>query len=118
MYKRTLTLLGKNTEEGRKKFKDNLEDIHKMFKLFVKKYRPSIDIEKVSTGEYWYGIQSIELGLIDEIKTSDEFLYEKSIHHKLYEIKFKRKSGIMNKLHIGMQNVFYNAYYKLTSKFI
>lgn len=117
-YKRTLTLLGKNTEEGRKKFRDSLEKTHKLFKSFVKKYRPEINIEKVSTGEYWYGLQAIELNLIDEIKTSDEFLNEKIKDHKVYEIKLNKKKSIKNKLQMYMNNVIYSIYYKITNKVI
>ncbi len=54
-YKRTMTVIGENTEAGRQKFVADLEDTHTLFKEFVKEYRPSIDIQKVATGEHWYG---------------------------------------------------------------
>ena len=68
----TLTLLGENTEEGREKFREELNETHQLFKDFVKRMRPSLDIEQVATGEHWYGQQAVEKGLVDEINTSDE----------------------------------------------
>jgi serine protease SohB len=73
-YKRTLTVLGENTDEGRQKFVEELEDVHTLFQEFVSSHRPQVDIEKVATGETWYGQRAIELNLIDEICTSDEYL--------------------------------------------
>jgi len=71
-YKRTLTLLGENTEEGRQKFRESLNETHDLFKSFVKQMRPSLDIESVATGEHWYGVQAQEKGLVDEVGTSDD----------------------------------------------
>ena len=70
-FKRTLTIFGENTEEGRRKFKKDLEAIHHQFKDFVQTNRPQLDIDKVATGEVWSGQQAKELGLVDEIITSD-----------------------------------------------
>lgn len=73
-YKRTLTLLGENTEEGREKFREELNETHLLFKDFVKRMRPSLDIDQVATGEHWYGQQALEKGLVDEINTSDDVI--------------------------------------------
>ncbi len=73
-YKRTLTFLGENTEEGREKFREELNETHQLFKDFVKRMRPSLDIEQVATGEHWYGQQAVEKGLVDEINTSDDVI--------------------------------------------
>ncbi|KAG1716924.1 hypothetical protein ID866_147 [Astraeus odoratus] len=73
-YKRTLTLLGENTEEGRQKFREDLNETHHLFKDFVHRMRPTLDIEQVATGEHWYGIQAQEKGLVDEVGTSDDLL--------------------------------------------
>ncbi|MFP6816667.1 MAG: protease SohB [Pseudomonadales bacterium] len=73
-YKRTLTVLGENTEEGRQKFVEELEDVHSLFQEFVSNHRPQVDIEAVATGETWYGQRAIDVKLIDEICTSDEYL--------------------------------------------
>ncbi|QBY43407.1 protease SohB [Arsenophonus nasoniae] len=73
-YKRTLTLLGENTEQGRKKFVQDLNEAHQLFKDFVHQKRPALDINAVATGEHWYGVQAKEKGLIDEIGVSDDII--------------------------------------------
>lgn len=73
-YKRTLTLLGENTEQGRKKFVQDLNETHQLFKDFVHQKRPALDINAVATGEHWYGSQAKEKGLIDEIGVSDDLI--------------------------------------------
>ncbi|MDP2762910.1 MAG: protease SohB [Enterobacteriaceae bacterium] len=85
-YKRTLTIFGKNEDKGREKFKDLLKNTHNIFKEFVKKNRPIVSIDEISTGEYWYGTDALKLKLIDEIKTSDEYLKEKMETKNVYEI--------------------------------
>jgi serine protease SohB len=75
-YKRTVTLFGENTEEGRAKLREQLEDTHGLFQDFIREYRPELDLSRVATGEYWHGRQALDLGLVDEIKTSDDFLME------------------------------------------
>ncbi|SPT67801.1 Probable protease sohB [Anaerobiospirillum thomasii] len=73
-YKRTLTMFGENTDEGRQKFKEELEVIHKRFKEQIVRFRPQVDLDKVATGEHWLALDAKELSLIDEIATSDEFI--------------------------------------------
>lgn len=73
-YKRTLSVLGENTEEGRKKFQEELEAVHTRFKEQVLRYRPELDIDKIATGEHWLALDARELGLVDEIATSDEYI--------------------------------------------
>ncbi|WP_261815528.1 protease SohB [Vibrio gallicus] len=75
-YKRTLTMFGENTDKAREKFKQELEETHVLFKDFIAQRRPELELEKVATGEHWYGSQAIELGLIDEVKTSDDLVIE------------------------------------------
>ncbi len=96
-YKRTLTVFGENTDEGRAKFKEDIEDIHVLFKDFVANERPVVDIKKVSTGEYWFGTRALELDLVDELKTSDDYLLEKVKEAKLYKIEHKKKKGLSDK---------------------
>lgn len=49
-FKRTLTLFGENTEQGREKFREDLNETHELFKRFVHEQRPSLDINSVATG--------------------------------------------------------------------
>ncbi|MBY6093492.1 protease SohB [Ferrimonas balearica] len=88
-FKRTLTMFGENNEEGRDKFREELEETHVLFKEFVQRYRPELDLDKVATGEHWFGLQALELGLVDAIQTSDDYLMaqDKEILQLQYEEK-------------------------------
>ncbi len=90
-YKRTVTMFGENDDEGRAKFKEDLADIHESFKSFVHQYRPQLDIERIATGEHWLSVKGIELGLVDEIKTSDAWLLEKIDTMKVYGISYRER---------------------------
>lgn len=97
-YKRTLTLLGENTEKGRKKFQEDLEKIHTVFRDYVLANRHQLDMDKVATGEHWLAKDAFELRLVDKLSTSDEFLIEKMATHKAYKLTIHPKSSIVNKL--------------------
>lgn len=93
-YKRTLTLFGKNTDEGREKFKADIENIHEQFKAHIAKYRPELDMDKVATGEYWTAQQAHELGLVDSLITSDAWLLERIESHEIVQIRYQQKKPI------------------------
>ena len=97
-YKRTVTMFGKNTDEDRAKLKDELEDVHTLFKDAVARYRPGLDLEKVATGEHWYGTRALEFGLADEIGTSDELLSERSEARDLYHLTYKIKQPLQKRV--------------------
>ena len=97
-HKRTLTPLGEITEPGMKKFKEQIEQVHVLFKDHVSSQRPQLDISKVATGEYWYGKQAKELKLIDDIGTSDDVLVNLEKTHKILEINFLAKKTLKEKL--------------------
>ena len=97
-YKRNVTMFGKNTDEDREKLKDQLEEIHELFKSSVNEYRPQLDLERVATGEHWYGSKALELGLIDEIKTSDELLIEMAKKYQIFSVKLKTKKPLKKRL--------------------
>ncbi|MGN0908608.1 MAG: protease SohB [Succinivibrio sp.] len=73
-YKRTLSMLGKSTYEGREKVKGELEAVHRRFKELVSRYRPKVDIDAIATGEWWLASDALERGLVDEIGTSDDYI--------------------------------------------
>ena len=97
-YKRNVTIFGKNTDEDRAKLKEELEDVHSLFKGAVSRYRPDLDLDKIATGEHWYGTRAIELGLVDEIKTSDELLSELAKDTDLYRVAYKIKQPLQKRL--------------------
>ena len=102
-FKRTLTTLGENTEEGRKKFKSELEDLHLIFKDFVKEQRPQVDTKIVATGEVWQGEKAIEVGLIDAIGTSDDYLVGLSKKLRLFEIDYVEKKNLTERFAFSAQ---------------
>ena len=97
-FKRTLTMFGENTDSARAKFKEEIEETHELFKNFVNEHRPSLDIAKVATGEHWFGIKAHELGLVDTIQTSDDYLMAASKEKKVIAIKYATKKGLAEKL--------------------
>jgi serine protease SohB len=97
-YKRTLTMFGHNTEEGREKLQEEIEEIHHLFKDAIQANRPQIDIEKVATGEHWLGTQAFSLRLVDKITTSDDYLVARSEVANLYEISYETKKSFSQKL--------------------
>lgn len=97
-YKRTLTLFGENTDKDREKFKEELEDTHKLFKEFVKASREQVDIDKIATGEHWYGKRAIDLKLVDELITSDDYLSDAVKEANVFEVKYERKKPVAEKL--------------------
>lgn len=103
-HKRTLTMFGKNTDEGREKFVEDLEEAHVLFKDFVAEHRKTLDIEKVATGEVWFGRQAIELGLIDEVMTSDEYVMNKAKDHEVFEIRYEPKKSLQDKFSKGVES--------------
>jgi len=96
-YKRTLTLLGENTEEGRQKFREDLNETHHLFKDFVHQMRPQLDIEQVATGEHWYGQQAQEKGLVDEIGTSDDLLLGLMDGHEVLNVRYLQRKKLMDR---------------------
>ncbi|MCF7985725.1 MAG: protease SohB [Thiohalocapsa sp.] len=97
-YKRTLTLFGENTDEGRQKLREQLEQTHALFKAFIATNRPDVNLARVATGEYWYGEQALELGLVDELKTSDDYLLEARQSAELYHLRYKARKRPLERL--------------------
>ena len=107
-YKRTLTVLGENTDQGREKFKEELEVVHDLFKTHIMEHRPSLDIEKVATGEYWFGHTALSLNLVDQLKTSDDYLLEKykAGGCQIFQIAYKvKKSKLASVYHSVMKTL-------------
>jgi serine protease SohB len=104
-YKRTLTMFGANTDEGRDKLRDELEEIHALFKQQIAEHRPSVDLELVGTGEHWYGVKALELGLIDKLMTSDDFLLDASGDHDIYSVSFKRRRSLPERVMAGAESL-------------
>ena len=115
-YKRTVTMFGKNTDKDRKKLKEQLEDIHILFKDFIKKNRKNLDVDKVSTGEYWYGKDALDLKLIDKILTSDEYIISLKDSFQIIQIKYKPAKSISDKLSKLSSNLYSKFFQKIEQK--
>ncbi|THA00924.1 protease SohB [Rodentibacter pneumotropicus] len=97
-FKRTVTMLGENTEKGKQKFQQELEETHGLFKQFVQQNRPHLDVNKVATGEHWFGTQALELQLIDGISTSDDLLLDMMKDKLVIGVNYKIKTPFLKKL--------------------
>ena len=103
-YKRTLTLLGENTDKGREKFIEEIEDVHLLFKEFVSEHRPGLDIERVATGESWFGQRALERALVDELVTSDEYIARACETSDVFEVRYVEKKPLPERLGIVLQD--------------
>jgi serine protease SohB len=104
-YKRTLTMFGKNTEEGREKLKEELLEVHDLFKRQIAEHRPQVDVEAVATGEHWYGPKSLELGLVDEITSSDDWLLAAARERDVYKVTYKRRRTVSERMLGGVESL-------------
>lgn len=97
-YKRTLTVLGENTDEGRDKFRAQLNETHDLFKAFLLEYRPSLDLPTVATGEYWFGQQALALSLVDELATSDAWIMQRLAERRFVRVQKKPAATWLHRL--------------------
>lgn len=100
-FKRTLTVFGENTEAGRAKFQQEIDDTHALFKSFVAENRPGLEVDKVATGEHWFGQRALALKLVDGIKTSDDYLLERIRDADVYEVSYRQKQSLADRLAHG-----------------
>ena len=104
-HKRTLTTLGENTHAGRRKFQQELDETHGLFKRFVHRYRPSLELDRVANGDHWYGEQAIELNLVDALQTSDDLLMAKAEEADVFEVTYRRKQPMSKRITLGIETV-------------
>ena len=114
-YKRTITMFGEITEKGLEKFRSQLDETHLLFKDFIHKNRPSLDIQKVATGEHWYGTQALELGLIDKITTSDDYVVSLFDAHDVYRVKHHSKKKLADRFSESFATLVHRIAVKLWS---
>jgi serine protease SohB len=97
-HKRTLSLFGEITEAGKAKHQEQLNLIHRLFKDHVAKNRPNVDLNAVATGEYWPASVALELGLVDELRTSDDLILELGKEADVYLLKTEEQQDLKTKL--------------------
>ncbi|SRR5690554_1201799 len=103
-YKRTLTTFGEITDKGRDKAKDELEEIHDLFKTFIRRHRADLDVNRVATGEVWLGERALELRLVDAVTTSDDYLLQRSLEAELLLLRFHRHAPLRKRLSLSLEN--------------
>lgn len=96
-FKRTLSLFGENTAEGREKFQEEIDEAHTIFKNFVHTQRPQLNIDAVATGEHWLAQQAIHYQLVDRLITSDDYLLAKIDTSDVYELRYPVKKKFSDK---------------------
>lgn len=101
-FKRTLTLFGENTDAGRAKFREDLEDTHALFKSFVSEHRPVLDLAAVATGEHWFGTRALALKLCDELRSSDDYLLQRVEDADVFEVHYRVRKPLSERLGLGM----------------
>lgn len=102
-YKRTVTIFGENTDKGKKKFLDDIEQTHVLFKEYVSEHRPSVDMDKVATGEVWYGRRAVDVKLIDDIATSDSYLMAQHPDADILQVEFRQKKTLQEKFGLAAE---------------
>ncbi|PIZ04451.1 MAG: protease SohB [Gammaproteobacteria bacterium CG_4_10_14_0_8_um_filter_38_16] len=111
-YKRTLTVFGKNTHEGREKLQVEINETHDLFKSFVKTNRESVNIDEVATGEHWFAAQCVEKKLVDKLQTSDDYLLSKKDEFDIYALEFKIKQPLSKRMNLFVQNSLHQLFAK------
>lgn len=112
-YKRTLTVFGENTDKGRAKFVDDLEETHGLFKAFVAENRPAVDIDTVATGEIWYGQRALDVNLVDVLSTSDEYIQSHLEDWDVLELRYQTPKNWQERLGVAAEGVFERLALKL-----
>ncbi|WP_248802432.1 protease SohB [Pseudomonas sp. MWU13-2100] len=119
-YKRTLTVFGENTEKGREKFQQDLDITHRLFKNFVSQYRPQLAIDEVATGEVWLGVAALDKQLVDELKTSDEYLAERAKNAELFHLHYAERKSLQERVGLAasssLDRVLLNWWSRLTQQ--
>lgn len=115
-FKRTVTMFGENTEKGREKFVEDIEDTHVLFKDFVSEHRPQVDIATVATGEVWFGRRAKDVNLIDVLQTSDEYLLDQVETADIFEIEYTVKKSLPEKLGLAAQVAVERALFSVWEK--
>lgn len=115
-YKRTVTFIGENSEKGKQKFQQELEETHELFKQFVAEHRPQLNIAQVATGEHWFAKQAMELALVDELSTSDDLILNALDSHDVIEVKYLRKKKLAQRVGEQIETRLENILVKLINK--
>jgi serine protease SohB len=115
-FKRTVSLFGEITDKGRRKLTEQIEETHELFKAFVKKFRPGLQVDNVATGEYWYGERALELNLVDEIISSDDYLFRHRDDARIFKVEVEGRKKWSEKLAENIARVLIRGYEQVQSE--
>mmetsp|Transcript_9058 Transcript_9058/g.12909 ORF Transcript_9058/g.12909 Transcript_9058/m.12909 type:complete len:423 (-) Transcript_9058:25-1293(-) len=78
-HKAPVGLIGEVSEDGMKTIQKMIDKTHNAFKRHVLAARPKLakQIDDVATGDVWLGCDALDVGLIDRVITSDEYISQR-----------------------------------------
>ena len=97
-FKRTVTLFGKNTDEGRGKLQEEVADTHELFKDFVRGNRPALGHRPGGDRRALVRYARHRAQLVDELVTSDDYLLTASNDADVFEVSYRAKKGLRKSL--------------------
>ncbi len=107
-YKRTLSIFGENTEKGREKFREEIQEIHHYFKQHIERNRPEVNVSEIATGEIWLASKAITLKLVDELMTSDDYLFTLANTVDIFHVHYQEKKSLLKRLTHSAQAIWAN----------
>jgi len=97
-YKAPIGMVGRVSKAGERVTQTMIDDVHRAFKQHVVNARPMLknSIEKIGNGNVWLGVDAVDLGLVDSIKTSDEYIEQilRDGTQVLKMVQVKKPSGL------------------------
>ena len=103
-YKRSMTPFTEITEKGRDKVRQDVEDMHQLFKDWVVQYRPVVDIDDIATGDTWVGLQALDKKMVDMISTSDDYIMQACEQADVYEVSYEIRLPLSDRLGGAIQH--------------
>jgi serine protease SohB len=115
-YKRTVSYFAKIDEAGKQKLQEQVDEMHGLFKSFIREQRPTLDVEQVATGETWYGTRALELGLVNGLMTSDEYLVSKVDGANVYQLSYQRPRRVRERFVRGVAAIFARMFQRMQER--
>lgn len=103
-FKTTLSTFGEITQKGREKVKEDVEEMHSLFKTWVKEHRPAVAIDSIATGETWVGMQALERNMVDALLTSDAYIVAACEDADVFSVSYEIRRSIGDKLGVAIHS--------------
>lgn len=101
-FKNSITPYQETSQESKEHMAQKMKQTHELFKSVVKHYRPNVNIEEIANGDVWYGEESKEKQLVDDLMISDEYLHQHLSSHQIWILSSKRnekkKQGLLKQI--------------------